>query len=140
MLMNHKRSNKNRTDKLNPHDVRRLYLWISGWRGNPADLDKHWKKISETPLPMFMKKWKISSITRVTDNGICLDCDKKRCIVCKGCPVDILEEDLEKHSCQRCICYTEKEQLTNEPLNDTGIPLDELVRKRQGCRKKKEDP
>lgn len=134
--MNHKRSNKNnRTDKLVPHDVRWLYLWIYGWRGNPVDLDKYRKMVSQIPLPAFMKKWQISSITRVTDDGICLDCNKKRCTVCNGCPIDIFEE---LKNCQRCICYDEKEQLTNELLNDTGIPLDELIRHKPHKRKKEQ--
>jgi hypothetical protein len=67
------------------------------------------------------------TLTRVVD-GVCEDCEKQRCPVCNGCPVD--QKDLETAHCQRCICLPYKE---NEPLNETGIPLGELVRKRQGA-------
>lgn len=136
MITNHKRSNKNRTDRLNPHDVRWLYIWILGWRGDYTNLHEYWKEISKIPLPAFMKKWQISSVTRVTDDGICHDCNKKRCIVCNGCAIDIFAEDLEERDCQRCICESYEPE---EPLNGTGVSLDELVRHRQGCRKKKEE-
>ena len=136
MLINHKRHNKKKTDQLSEYDIRDYYTWIYGWRGNRTEFGKYWKIVSQIPLSSFMKKWKISSVTRVTNDGICLDCKKKRCMVCNGCPIDIFEE---LKNCQRCICYSGKEQSTNEPLNDTGIPLDELIRHRRGARKNKQE-
>jgi hypothetical protein len=62
-------------------------------------------------------------------NGICLDCGRQRCPICKGCDIDMFEKVQGTAHCQRCICSPYEEQ---EPLNDTGIPLGELVRKRQG--------
>jgi hypothetical protein len=125
--MNHKNSNKNKTDQLNGYDVMVLYAWLLGYRGNRAEFDKYWKIVSQIPLPTFMKKRRLFTTTRLAD-GICTDCNKPRCNVCNGCPVD--QKDLETAHCQRCICSPYEEQ---GPLNNTGVPLSELVRKRQGA-------
>lgn len=130
--MNHRNRKKDKTDQLNEHDVRKLYMWIYGYRGNPAELEKYEDKVAEIPLPLFMKKRKLFSTTRVT-NGVCNDCGKERCSVCNGCPTSF--EDIDNHHCMRCICYAEEEQ---EPLNNIGVPLDKLVRRRQGSGFKKE--
>jgi hypothetical protein len=124
--MNHRNSNKNKSDKLGEDDIQYLNLWLAGWRGNPADLDIYLKKAAST-YAVKPQKYRFS-VTNLA-GGICLDCEKPRCPKCNGCPIDMFEKVDDETHCQRCICYTEEEQ---EPLNDTGIPLEELVKKRQG--------
>jgi hypothetical protein len=126
LKINHKNSNKNKSGTLGQYDIQELNVWTAGWRGNPGDYDFYLKKAAST-YAVIPQKYRFST-TRVA-GCICLDCEKPRCPICNGCPVDIYEKVLDTHVCQRCICYTEKEQ---ERLNDTGISLDELVRRRQG--------
>jgi hypothetical protein len=133
LKINHKNSNKNKSGMLSQDDIQELNVWTAGWRGDHSDLDVYLKKASTyVPIP---QKYRFS-ITRVA-GGICLGCDKKRCVICNGCPIDVFQQDLDTHHCQRCICYNEREQ-SKEPLNETGIALGELVRKRQGSGFKKE--
>lgn len=131
MLANHRNVNKCKTDTLSGYDINYLNLWVAGWRGDPADLDKY-MRIASSGYTHVPKKFRFTT-TRV-QNGICLDCNKPRCFKCNGCPIDIFKDDLETAHCQRCICLPIEE---SKPLNDTGIPLSELVRHRQGPGNKK---
>jgi hypothetical protein len=132
MLVNHKNRNKNKNDKLSDYDVRYLNLWIAGWRGNPLDKDYYIKKADSTYIPI-PSKYRFS-VTRVA-GGICLDCEKERCTICNCCMIDIFGKDLENHHCMRCIC--DEYEGPEEPLNNTGKPLEELVRKKQGYHRSK---
>jgi hypothetical protein len=126
LKINHRNSNKNKSDKLSQYDVSYLNVWIAGYRGNHKDWNFYTKKSKSIEVPR--KSRYRFSVTNVA-GGICLDCKQKRCPVCNGCPVDIFDKIQETAHCQRCICYTNEEQ---EPLNNTGVSLEELVRKRQG--------
>jgi hypothetical protein len=86
------------------------------------------------PFPVGTKPEKYWFTTSSVAAGICFDCNKPRCSSCNGCFTDMFETDLESAHCQRCICSPYEER---EPLNNTGVPLEELVRKRQGHVKNK---
>jgi hypothetical protein len=122
---NHKNSNKNKSGTLSQDDIQELNVWTAGWRGDRSDLDVYLKRASTYAL--IPQKYRFSVNRKA--GGICLDCEKQRCATCNGCPIDVFEKVLETAHCQRCICSPCKEQ---GPLNNTGIPLSELVRKRQG--------
>jgi len=129
LLANHRNFNKSKNTRLNEYDIAKLNLWIAGYRGDRSTLDYFRKKAESIYVPQH-SKFRFSA-NRVM-GGICMDCDKPRCEVCNGCLIN--SDDLETAHCMRCICSPYEEQ---GPLNDIGIPLDELVRKRQGHVKKR---
>jgi hypothetical protein len=133
LLKNHRNRNKNKDGKLSEHDIQYLNLWTAGWRGDPADKEYYMRKAAQTYTPI-PSKYRFS-VTREAA-GICLDCNEPRCTICNGCPI-IIRYDIDSHHCQRCICP--KYEGPEEPLNNTGIPLEERVRKKQGWHRKKKD-
>jgi hypothetical protein len=130
--MNHKNSNKSKNHKLSGYDIEYHYYLMNDERRKQNQI-REMNGDLEGFKPLFQtaqmpEKYRFT-VTRVA-GGVSLDCNKERCLKCNGCVIDISKDDLETAHCQRCICYTEEEQ--SENLNDTGIPLGELVRKRQG--------
>jgi len=100
-------------------------VWLSPKESRETEDDcKRIKRPFQTAL--MPEKFRFS-VSRVM-GGICLDCNKKRCPVCNGCPMS--DKELETGHCQRCICLPHKR--LEEPLNETGVPIDVLIRKRQG--------
>jgi hypothetical protein len=132
MYQNHRNSNKNKTDQLSEHDIQYLNVWIAGWRGDPVDYDYYVKKAHATYIP---KKKKFRFLTTNVLGGICLDCKQPRCDVCNGCPINF-DDDIETARCQRCLCLPFQE--TKEPLNETDVPLDVLIARRNRGKRYKE--
>jgi hypothetical protein len=136
MLKNHKNSNKNKTDDLSQYDVEHIYYYLM----NDVRLQENQIKEMNGDTEGFKRQFKISKIpskyqfsaTRVA-GGICIDCEKLRSTICNCCP--IAENDLETAHCMRCIC--DEYEGPDEPLNNTGIPLEELVRRKQGWHRSK---
>jgi hypothetical protein len=112
-------------DNITEYDIKQLNLWLAGYRGDITTLDCYTKRAS-TYTPISQKHR--FSTTRVA-GGICLDCERQRCPTCNGCSIDVYEKVKDEAHCQRCICYHAEKQ---KALNETGIPLDELVKTRQG--------
>lgn len=145
MLKNHKRSNKNRTAELDQLDIQEMYYLMNDERRKQNQIkimngDTEGFKPSFATGKLIAEKYRFTRTNEI--NGICLNCNQKRCPVCSGCPnVDIetqvinykCDESTPLPSCQRCTCKTyecECERTKTKCLNWNEI--DELKRKRQG--------
>jgi hypothetical protein len=143
LLKNHKRG-VDRSDKLSERDINKMYYLMNDVRRQENQI----KQVNgdtegfKRPFQTRQCKQKHRFTTTNVINGICRDCEKERCNTCNGCFTDdkdllqlIHDKDLEQHHCQHCIC--DDTYQPEEPLNNTGIPLEELVRHKQGWHRKK---
>jgi hypothetical protein len=122
LKMNHKNSNKSKNHKLSGYDIEHYYYLMNDERRKQnqikkmnGDLEGFKRPFQTAQMPENYR----FTVSRVA-GGVCLDCDKKRCPKCNGCPIDIFQQDLDTHHCQRCICSPYEEQ---GPLNEKPVFL-----------------
>jgi hypothetical protein len=137
MYQNHRRDTKDKDDRLSEFDNIRWRVIMNEERTKENQI-----KIAnggEGIKPLFpigpVKPSKYWFQTTSVAAGICADCTKPRCDVCNGCPIkesDLLSKD-QPH-CQRCLCLPYA--ISKEPLNNTGILLEKLIRGRAGRKKR----